>query len=59
VQVEIPQITNLLTGLPDLLPEERIENLVVSKNIRIEGIISTGHPVRQIFGMIRRKPNGL
>jgi cupin 2 domain-containing protein len=43
VQVEIPPITNLLMGLPDWLPEERIENLVVSKNIRIERIISTGH----------------
>ncbi|MDR2439039.1 MAG: cupin domain-containing protein [Planctomycetaceae bacterium] len=36
-------VTNLLTELPELLLEEQVENLVVSKNIRIERIISTGH----------------
>ena len=33
---------NLFTELPKSLPEERIENLVVSKNVRIERIVSTG-----------------
>ena len=34
---------NLLADLPKSLPEELIEKLVVSKHVRIERIVSTGH----------------
>ncbi len=33
---------NLFAGLPQSLPEEWVENLAVSKNVRIERIVSTG-----------------
>lgn len=33
---------NLFVDLPQSLPEEIVENLVVSKNVRIERIVSTG-----------------
>lgn len=33
---------NLFAGLPKDLPDELIENLVVSENVRIERIVSTG-----------------
>lgn len=33
---------NLFAGLPKNLPEELIENLVVSENVRVERIVSTG-----------------
>ncbi len=35
--------TNLLADLPKRLPEELIDYLVVSKDVRIERIVSTGH----------------
>ena len=34
---------NLFAELPQSLPEELIENLAASKNVRIERIVSTGH----------------
>lgn len=40
--VELPN-ANLFTELPTLLPEELVEKLVDSKDIRIERIVSTGH----------------
>ncbi len=40
--VDSPRPANILfAGLPKHLPEEFIENLIVSKNVRIERIIST------------------
>ncbi len=34
--------TNLFHDLPTALPEELVENIIVSENIRIERIVSTG-----------------
>ncbi len=34
---------NLFTGLPTTLSEELVENIIVSENIRIERIVSTGN----------------
>lgn len=40
---------NLYVDLPDSLPEELIENLIVSKNVRVERIVSTGQASRDGF----------
>jgi cupin 2 domain-containing protein len=46
--VNLPQV-NLFSDLPSCLPEELIENLVDTTEIRIERIISTGHASPQGF----------
>ncbi len=40
---------NLFAGLPQNLPEELIENIIVSENIRIERIVSTGQSSPENF----------
>jgi len=37
------KVTNLFEGIPTNLPAEMVENLVVSKDVRIERIVSKGH----------------
>ncbi len=39
----MPSITNLLADLPTHLPQEHIDELVASPNVRIERIVSHGH----------------
>ena len=41
--VNLASASNLYVDLPTLLPEELIEKLVDSKDVRIERIVSTGH----------------
>lgn len=38
-----PLPDNLIAGLPSDIPEEMVDVLVQSKNVRIERIVSTGH----------------
>ena len=37
------KVANLFEGIPTNLPAEMVENLVVSKDVRIERIVSKGH----------------
>ena len=41
--VNLVPASNLYTDIPPLLPEELIEKLVNTKDVRIERIVSTGH----------------
>ena len=39
----MPEVRNLLAGLPTALPEERVDVLASSPGVRVERIVSLGH----------------
>ena len=51
-------VANLFADIPLDLPQEQIDELAASPNVRIERIVSRGHASRTASGTTRTGTNG-